>query len=87
MAKIFQDRNKHVNLVKSQLQDKEKELKREYKMLKDARMQSGAGWCEQSCRIQADPELWENLVIVSLFVPFSNWSLVDFYHADSHVLL
>jgi hypothetical protein len=69
MAKIFQERNKHVTYTKSQIQDKEKELKREYKMLKEARMQSGASWCEKSCRIQADQELWDNLLIVS-FSPF-----------------
>jgi hypothetical protein len=53
-----------------EFQDKEKELKREYKMLKEARMQSGAGWCEQSCKIQADKELWDNLIIVSVFFSF-----------------
>ena len=67
MAKVFQSRNKHVSFTKNQIQDKEKELKREYKMLKDARSQSGAGWCAKSCRIQADDDLWNNLVIVSLF--------------------
>uniref|UniRef100_A0ACD5VJ89 Uncharacterized protein n=1 Tax=Avena sativa TaxID=4498 RepID=A0ACD5VJ89_AVESA len=51
MTKIFKDRNKHVNFTKSQLQDQEKELKRQYCMLKEARKQSGAGWCEKSCRI------------------------------------
>ena len=74
MTKLFLNRNKHVSFTKSQIQDKEKELKREYKMLKDARMQSGAGWCEESCRIQAEDALWDNLIIVSMFVPFSTWS-------------
>jgi hypothetical protein len=68
MTKIFLERNKHVTYTKSQIQDKEKELKREYKMLKEARMQSGAGWCERSCRIQADQELWDNLLIVKFNV-------------------
>uniref|UniRef100_A0ACD6APH2 Uncharacterized protein n=1 Tax=Avena sativa TaxID=4498 RepID=A0ACD6APH2_AVESA len=63
MTKIFKDRNKHVNFTKSQLQDQEKELKRQYCMLKEARKQSGAGWCEKSCRIQADDALWDNLLI------------------------
>ncbi|KAM0857942.1 hypothetical protein ACQ4PT_048130 [Festuca glaucescens] len=63
MTQIFQERNQHVNFVKSQLQDKEKELKREYKMLKEARMQSGAGWDEKSCRIVAEKALWDNLEI------------------------
>uniref|UniRef100_A0ACD5ZYW6 Uncharacterized protein n=1 Tax=Avena sativa TaxID=4498 RepID=A0ACD5ZYW6_AVESA len=32
-------------------------------MLKKARKQSGAGWCEKSCRIQDDDALWDNLLI------------------------
>uniref|UniRef100_A0ACD5ZL48 Uncharacterized protein n=1 Tax=Avena sativa TaxID=4498 RepID=A0ACD5ZL48_AVESA len=32
-------------------------------MLKEARKQSGVGWCEKSCRIQADDALWDNLLI------------------------
>uniref|UniRef100_A0ACD5WTJ6 Uncharacterized protein n=1 Tax=Avena sativa TaxID=4498 RepID=A0ACD5WTJ6_AVESA len=57
MTKIFKDRNKHVNFTKSQLQDQEKKLKRQYCMLKEARKQSGVGWCEKSCRIVADDAL------------------------------
>ena len=76
MTKTFQERNKHVNYTKSQLQDKEKELKREYKMLKEARMQSGAGWCEETCMIQADEDLWANLLIISLSILFHTWSQV-----------
>nr|XP_051220194.1 uncharacterized protein LOC127337268 [Lolium perenne] len=63
MTQIFQERNPQVNFVKSQLQDKEKELKREYKMLKEARMQSGAGWDEKTCMIVAEKALWDNLEI------------------------
>nr|XP_051229215.1 uncharacterized protein LOC127347023 [Lolium perenne] len=63
MTQLFQERNPQVNFVKSQLQDKEKELKREYKMLKEARMQSGAGWDEKTCMIVAEKALWDNLEI------------------------
>uniref|UniRef100_A0ACD5YAZ4 Uncharacterized protein n=1 Tax=Avena sativa TaxID=4498 RepID=A0ACD5YAZ4_AVESA len=63
MMKIFKDRNKRVNFTKSQLQDQEKKLKRQYCMLKEARKQSGVGWCEKSCRIVADDALWDNLLI------------------------
>ncbi|XP_047064665.1 uncharacterized protein LOC124672491 [Lolium rigidum] len=63
MTQIFQEHNPQVNFVKSQLQDKEKELKREYKMLKEARMQSGAGWDEKTCMIVAEKALWDNLEI------------------------
>ena len=65
MVKIFQQKNTHVKLEKSQIQDKEKELKRDYRMLKDARMQSGVGWRESDFRLQADPHLWDNLEVVS----------------------
>ena len=65
MVKIFQQKNTHVKLEKSQIQDKEKELKRDYRMLKDARMQSGVGWRESDFTLQADPHLWDNLEIVS----------------------
>jgi len=65
MVEIFHDRNKHVKFDKSQVQDKEKELKRDYRLLKDARMQSGVGWQESTFKLQAEPHLWENLAIVS----------------------
>ena len=57
MVNMFHDRNKHVNFEKLQIQDKEKELKREYRTIKDARMQSGVGWCEEDYKIQADEHL------------------------------
>ncbi|KAM0860210.1 hypothetical protein ACQ4PT_046677 [Festuca glaucescens] len=50
-------------MEKSQIQDKEKDLKRDYRMLKDARMQSGFGWDESQFKLQAKPHLWENLEI------------------------
>jgi hypothetical protein len=53
-------------MEKSQIQDKEKDLKRDYRMLKEARMQSGVGWDESQFKLQAEPHLWENLEIVSL---------------------
>ena len=69
MVTKFHAKHKHASFTKSQIQDKEKELKREYRMLKEARKQSGVGWCENRCVIVADAELWENLKIVSLFIP------------------
>ncbi|KAM0854876.1 hypothetical protein ACQ4PT_022472 [Festuca glaucescens] len=32
-------------------------------MLRDAKKQSGVGWDEERCMIQADPHLWDNLEI------------------------
>uniref|UniRef100_K4A296 DUF8040 domain-containing protein n=1 Tax=Setaria italica TaxID=4555 RepID=K4A296_SETIT len=46
MVKEFHLRNKSVSYTKAQIQDKEC-LKRDYKMLKAARMQSGSKWNEQ----------------------------------------
>lgn len=64
MAGLFLERNPHVSFDKSQVQDKEKELKRDYRMLKDARQQSGVGWEESTFKLQAEPHLWDNLEIV-----------------------
>ncbi|KAK1611358.1 hypothetical protein QYE76_035031 [Lolium multiflorum] len=63
MVKCFNSRHKHVQFTKSQIQDKEKDLKRDYRMLRDARKQSGVGWDEERCMIQAEPHLWDNLEI------------------------
>uniref|UniRef100_A0A804R6R8 Myb/SANT-like domain-containing protein n=1 Tax=Zea mays TaxID=4577 RepID=A0A804R6R8_MAIZE len=41
--------------------DKEKELKRDYKALKEARQQSGVSWDERLCRIEAEEPIWNNL--------------------------
>ena len=41
MVKEFHLRNKYVNYTKSQIQDKEGQLKKDYRMLKEARRQSG----------------------------------------------
>jgi hypothetical protein len=52
-----------VSYTKSQIQEKEKELKREYRMLKDARMQSGVEWNATRSMIEAEDALWDNLII------------------------
>nr|XP_051221229.1 uncharacterized protein LOC127339409 [Lolium perenne] len=49
--------------LSDRVQDKEKDLKRDYRMLRDARKQSGVGWDEERCMIQAEPHLWDNLEI------------------------
>jgi hypothetical protein len=54
-----------VRFDKSQVHDKEKELKRDWKMLKDARNQSGVGWIDSQSKLDAEPHLWENLETVS----------------------
>ncbi|TVU27150.1 hypothetical protein EJB05_29733, partial [Eragrostis curvula] len=44
MVKDFWARNKYTLFSKSQIQEKERELKRDYKMLKEALKQSGCSW-------------------------------------------
>ncbi|CAO2143297.1 unnamed protein product, partial [Urochloa humidicola] len=43
--------------------DKEKELKRDYRLLKDAKSQSGAHFDEKTGRITAAPAVWANILI------------------------
>uniref|UniRef100_A0ACD5TLW8 Uncharacterized protein n=4 Tax=Avena sativa TaxID=4498 RepID=A0ACD5TLW8_AVESA len=62
MVSIFQQRNPYVNVIKSQIQDKEKDLKRDYRALREARKQSGVGWNEAKSMLQAEPHLWVNLI-------------------------
>ena len=82
MATKFHERHPHTDYTKGQIQDKEKELKREYKMIKEARQQSGVSWNEQRCMVEADDELWENLIIVCIFfymLPTCLYSFLPFY--------
>uniref|UniRef100_A0ACD5V0G9 Uncharacterized protein n=1 Tax=Avena sativa TaxID=4498 RepID=A0ACD5V0G9_AVESA len=77
MVSIFQQRNPHMNVKKSQIQDKEKDLKRDYRALREARKQSGVGWNEAKSMLQAEPHLWVNL-IASLGDRISKFKRKDF---------
>uniref|UniRef100_J3LTL6 Myb/SANT-like domain-containing protein n=1 Tax=Oryza brachyantha TaxID=4533 RepID=J3LTL6_ORYBR len=58
----FHDKFPHVTFSRGQIQDKEKELKRDYRCLKDARSQSGVSWDDKLGMIVADdPTLWSNI--------------------------
>ncbi|XP_066314038.1 uncharacterized protein [Miscanthus floridulus] len=63
MVKEFHLRNKYVNYTKSQIQDKEGQLKKDYRMLKEARRQSGATWNEDRHMVEGSPSMWDNLEI------------------------
>uniref|UniRef100_A0ACD5YDI6 Uncharacterized protein n=1 Tax=Avena sativa TaxID=4498 RepID=A0ACD5YDI6_AVESA len=63
IVKRFQASHPYVTYTKGQIQDKEKELKRVYKMLKEARKQSGASWNDKRSMIEAEEALWDNLII------------------------
>ncbi|TVU06977.1 hypothetical protein EJB05_47015, partial [Eragrostis curvula] len=63
MVKDFWARNKYALFSKNQIQEKERELKRDYKMLKEALKQSGCSWNKDRCMIEAGPHLWANLKV------------------------
>ena len=65
MVKEFHIRNKYVSYTKAQIQDKEGQLKRDYKMLKEARRQSGSSWNEKRYMVERPPAMWNNLIVVS----------------------
>lgn len=65
MVKEFHARNKYANYTKSQIQDKEGQLKKDYRMLKEARKQSGASWNEDRQMVEGPPHMWDNLEVVS----------------------
>ena len=62
IVKEFHQREQYVYFTKTQIQDKERELKRDYRLLKDATNQSGAHFDEKTGRITADPALWKNIL-------------------------
>ncbi|KAI5017174.1 hypothetical protein ZWY2020_037552 [Hordeum vulgare] len=63
MTKIFHERYPHTNFTKQQIQEKQKELKSQYRLIKDARKQSGVRWNYHTHMIDANPHLWQNLII------------------------
>ncbi|CAN6312663.1 unnamed protein product [Urochloa humidicola] len=62
MVKEFHARNKSVSYTKVQIQEKG-QLKRDYKMLKVARQQSGSNWNEKRNMVEGPPAMWENLMV------------------------
>ncbi|XP_040380006.1 uncharacterized protein LOC102720286 isoform X3 [Oryza brachyantha] len=62
IVKEFRDKYSYVTMNKQQIQDKEKELKRDYRMLKEARKQSGVSWDNQRCMIIGDDVVWANMI-------------------------
>ncbi|TVU43231.1 hypothetical protein EJB05_09678 [Eragrostis curvula] len=62
MVRKFQDQFPYVQLTKDQIQDKEKDLKRDFSVLKEARKQSGVHWDEKLCMIIVEPAIWANII-------------------------
>ena len=66
VVKMFQERFTHVSFSRLQIQEKEKELKRDYNLLKEAKKQSGVHWNEVLGLIEAEPPIWDNIILVEL---------------------
>uniref|UniRef100_A0A8I6YW56 Myb/SANT-like domain-containing protein n=1 Tax=Hordeum vulgare subsp. vulgare TaxID=112509 RepID=A0A8I6YW56_HORVV len=63
IVKKFHQKNPYARYEKKKIQEKEKELKTDYRMIKEIRKQSGVSWDDQQCKILADPPLWKNIII------------------------
>ncbi|CAO2204068.1 unnamed protein product [Urochloa humidicola] len=63
MVKEFHVRNKYVSFTKTQIQDKEGQLKKDYKMLKAVKQQSGSSWNEKRHMVEGPPHMWTNLMV------------------------
>jgi hypothetical protein len=68
MIQEFHTRNRYVNFNRNQIQEKKGQMKRDYKMLKEARKQSGSSWNERRCMVEGPSSMWENLEVVSCFL-------------------
>ncbi|KAK3118839.1 hypothetical protein QOZ80_9BG0709110 [Eleusine coracana subsp. coracana] len=66
MVKEFLEKNKHISFSRDQIQDKEGQLKRDYKMLKEARRQSGGSWNHDRSMIEGSQAYWDNLIIINM---------------------
>ena len=61
----FNERFPHAQFTKQQVQEKEKELKGNYKIIRQARTNSGVGWNDTLGMINAEPKIWAKLIEVS----------------------
>ena len=61
----FNERFPAAQFTKQQIQEKEKDLKANYRALRDAKNESGSGWNESMCMIQVEPKVWDKLIAVS----------------------
>ena len=68
--RIVKELNTHfpeAKFTKSQVQDKEGQLKKYYKVIKSIVNRSGISWDSSSCMINTTAEKWEEIVEVCLF--------------------
>ncbi|KXG23788.1 hypothetical protein SORBI_3008G140500 [Sorghum bicolor] len=62
ITKQFNEKFPLAHFTQQQIQSKEKELKENYRIIQDARKNSGAGWNESLCMIIAKPEIWDEMI-------------------------
>jgi hypothetical protein len=63
----FNDAFPLAHFTKQQIQEKEKDLKGNYKAIRDARKESGAGWNGSLGIIVVEPSVWSKIIDVSPF--------------------
>uniref|UniRef100_A0A8I7BHZ4 Myb/SANT-like domain-containing protein n=1 Tax=Hordeum vulgare subsp. vulgare TaxID=112509 RepID=A0A8I7BHZ4_HORVV len=63
ITREMNEKHPYALFTKLQIQNKEKELKRDYRFLKEARMKSGISWDDSRKMVVAEPALWENILI------------------------
>ncbi|KAK8447594.1 hypothetical protein SEVIR_8G103867v4 [Setaria viridis] len=63
ICKLFNEKFSHIKFTKVLIQDKEKDMKRDNKFLKQAKSQSGSHWNEKLCNIEANPPIWANIIL------------------------
>lgn len=64
ITREMNEKHPYAFITKLQIQNKEKELKRDYRFLKEARMQSGISWDDSRKMVVAEPALWDNILIL-----------------------
>lgn len=62
ITQMFNEKFPLAQFSKAQIQEKEKELKANYKLIKEARKQSGAGWNDSLGMINALPPIWDRII-------------------------
>lgn len=62
MSEKFNEMFPLAHFTKQQLQEKEKDIKGNWKAIRDARKESGVGWNDSLSMVVAEPEKWKKLI-------------------------
>ncbi|XP_044953472.1 uncharacterized protein LOC123403615 [Hordeum vulgare subsp. vulgare] len=63
ITREMNEKHPYALFTKLQIQNKEKDIKRVYGFLKEARMQRGISWDDSRKMVVAEPALWENILM------------------------